>query len=93
MGALLHRVGNIQIYLDVRSTMISAELNPRHELMLKKKKSRWNITPIGSSVVSLGVPLGILVIPAASQIGHLPGRGANLHGSPGPVISPLSIIS
>ena len=88
MGALLHRVGKTQIYLDVRSAMIRAELNPLLEMILKKKKSIWNMTPIGSSVVSLSVPLGILVIPAASQIGHRPGSGANLHGRPGPVISP-----
>jgi hypothetical protein len=41
---------------------------------------------MGSSVVSLSEPLGILVIPAASQIGHCPGNGASLHDRPGPVI-------
>ena len=92
MGALLHLVGNIQTYREVLSTIINVDVKPRHEVVLRKLKSIWNITPIGSSDVSLSEPLGILVIPAASQIGHLPGNGANLQGNPGPVISPLSIM-
>ena len=80
------------MYLDVASTIINADENPRRDIVLKNVKSMCHLVPKGGSVLSVSEPRGIFVAPAAMQIGQLPGSGANLHGSPRPFIIPLSTI-
>ena len=56
---------------------VRLERKPRLDRVLKKVKSICHLNPTGSSVVSTHGPLGILVAPAMTQMGHGPGSGAS----------------